>query len=423
MKELRIACYGFVDKNAGSGVKSHFFMLEELAKRGVQIDFFGWRGFNCAEDIAVYPNFRYIDLPSASSVDALMKKMPSKLEKLLYPMINILFNDALHFRVIEKAMLEYQPIEGYDIAIFLGLCAPFRIPNTTMISLLQGAPGSEWALIAKNKKTIVKFCGLALYAKLKTYYAIKDKGAYKGLKYSDAILCTSKWTKSQVIQAGFNPDAIYTTAYPVELDRFAVKAKPTIKPPGQEKILLSLGRLDPRKRLDLLLEAFKLVLQERQDVRLKIIGSFNYVPGYRQMIDRFPFPEKLEYHESVLQSEVPKLMHACDLLVQASEGENFGSSVAESLSCGLSVIVGMTNGTKDYLGDSSFVFEDYTPESLKSTILEALEAIDTDETTQIIKARRAAEEYFEVISVVNSLQDVFSHVVNKRQPSRFLVNR
>jgi glycosyltransferase involved in cell wall biosynthesis len=132
------------------------------------------------------------------------------------------------------------------------------------------------------------------------------------------------------------------------------------------------------------------------------------------MIDEFPFPEKLLYQSVTPPSHVPQLMQSCDLLVQSSEGENFGSSVAEALCCGLPVVVGPTNGTKDYLGDSSFVFEDYTPESLRNTIIQALDAIEKDPDVLATKAREAAEKNFDVNVIVNRFQDILAEVINAK---------
>jgi glycosyltransferase involved in cell wall biosynthesis len=418
MENLKIACYGFVANEGGSCGKAHFLMLQELTKRGVEIDFFGWRGFNRAEELESYSNFNYIDLPSASPIGSWMGKLPSSVSKIVHPFLNILIDDSLHFRAMRDVMLYHHDSKKYDILIFLGLYAPFQLGTIPVISLIQGAVGAEWALIRKHKETIVKFCGSILYAKLKTYYVVKDKIAYTKIGCSDAILCTSEWTKAQVCKSGFDPKDIYVIPYPLELDRFSLRDGLSNKQSDQEKTLLCLGRLDPRKRLDLLLDAFALVLKERNNVRLKIIGGFNYVEGYCRMIEQFSSPEKIEYCASVPSSQIPELMQTCDLLIQPSEGENFGSSVAEALCRGLPVIIGPTNGTKDYLGDSSFVFEEYTSESLKIEIIRALDSLDRNLPALARESRTAAERNFNVIDIIDSLQCILSEVVSRKNGSR-----
>jgi glycosyltransferase involved in cell wall biosynthesis len=417
MQDIKIACYGFVDRNSGSCVKANLVILEELAKRGIKIDFFGWRGFNRAEELECYPNFRYIDLPSSSLVNSLMFRLPVKIRATVFPIVNILFNSLLHFRKMQHAIATRHATEGYDILIFLGLCAPFKINDLTTISWVQGPPRAEWDFIESNRKTIIKFCGLLLYAKLKFYYLLKYQRIYL-LDQSDIAICGSQWSKEKIASTGFDPKNIYAIPYPFELDKFSFRTEVLDKTVMRsEKTLLHLGRLDPRKRLDLLLEAFSLVLQERDDVKLKIVGGFNYVPGYVQMLHQFSSPDKLEYVASVPPEQVPELMRSCDLLIQPSEGENFGSSVAEALCCGVPVIVGPTNGTKDYLGNSSFIFDDYTPKALKNTIIQALNSLEKDAFCLSIAARQAAEENFSVANVIDDFQNILNDIINCKKPS------
>jgi glycosyltransferase involved in cell wall biosynthesis len=406
MKNLKIACYGYVDKNGGSIGKAFFIILQELLSQGMMIDFFGWRGFNCATELEGHPNFRYIDLPSPPIINPILAKLPEKLRNTIYPGVNLVANNALHFREIRRTVEATHRSEKYTAMLFLGIRAPFRIQDLPNISWGQGAPGVEWKMIQKHRTTVVKYCGELLYEKLKIYAFLKRSQKKYSLFYTDIALCASHWTKDRIVEAGLAPEKVYVMPYPQELDRFACKTDFSNNLLKVGKTLLHLGRLDPRKRLDLLLDAFILVLKERKDVKLKIVGSFTYNPGYRKMIEDFPFPESLEYCPFVPQAEVPKLIQECDVLVQPSEAEEFGSAVAEALCCGLPVVVGMTNGTKDYLGQSSFIFDEYTPESLKSKILEALDVVSTDPQAQAKLAREAAEKYLNVDGVASQIRQI-----------------
>jgi glycosyltransferase involved in cell wall biosynthesis len=174
---------------------------------------------------------------------------------------------------------------------------------------------------------------------------------------------------------------------------------------------LWLGRSEPRKRLDLLLEAYKLLLVERQDVLLKIIGGFSWAEGYKKLIDEFEFPEYINYLPSIPRTKVPELLAQCDFLIQPSEGENFGTSVAEALCCGLPVIIGPTNGTKDYIGSSSFVFDEYSPQSLKDTMLRAIQSIEQEREKLSHEARLIAEANFDLSIVTDRLEEILREVL------------
>ena len=56
-----------------------------------------------------------------------------------------------------------------------------------------------------------------------------------------------------------------------------------------------LGRIVPRKRLDLFLEGSALAIREGIDLRLTIVGGIGFIPGYEKMIEAFPFRDRLTW--------------------------------------------------------------------------------------------------------------------------------
>lgn len=403
---LKIAYYGFVKKGAGSGSGGQFLILEELLKRGVQIDFYGWKGFTEPTELLTYPNFCYIPLSDTAIVRFAVRLIPPRLHKSFFTVFSPLLINRLNRRVIQREISEHHATKKYDLLFFVELCSPFKVEGLPTISWLQGSPQTEWFFIQKARKTIVSLCGIGLYLKLAVLYRLKARQAKKEISYSDILICGSSWSKEQLIQYGVTSEVIKILPYPLDMNLFKFTKTRADSSTKKQKVFLYLGRVDPRKRLDLLLAAYALVLQERQDVKLKIIGGMSYVKGYHKLIDNFAYPDYLEYQSSIERSQVPELMASCDVLIQPSEGENFGSSVAEALCIGLPAIVGSTNGTKDFI-DPSFVFEEYSPECLKQVMLEALNKIEENQEAIALKGRRTAEQNFNVSHVVNRLQDVF----------------
>ena len=101
-------------------------------------------------------------------------------------------------------------------------------------------------------------------------------------------------------------------------------------------------------------------------------------------------------------------MSSFDILIQPSEAEDFGSAVAEALCCGVPVIVGTTNGTKDYIGSNSWVFEEYTIESLAQTMEVAINAINKNREEIFNNSRLTAEKEFLTTRVVDKLEEIFT---------------
>jgi len=106
--------------------------------------------------------------------------------------------------------------------------------------------------------------------------------------------------------------------------------------------------------------------------------------------------------------DVPELFNSVDFLIQTSEHENFGSSVAEALCCGRSVVVGASNGTKDFISDSSVVFTEYSADAVKEAMKKAIASLEKDPNAVARDARLTAEKQFDLSIVVNKLEARFA---------------
>lgn len=409
-RTLKIACYGYAESDTGSVNGANFLVLEELLKIGHKIDFYGWEGKRDTNpnQLSSYPNFHYTPIPESSLSRQVLNSVPLPFSREVASALYAALVYPSDRKAIRKTILDKHKVVKYDVLLFLGLFSPIKVDGVSTVSWIQGPPGMEWLFIQKLKRKIIELSGSVLYLQLKAFYILKALYARAEVKNSDILICCSSWAKEQLINYGVSAEKIKVLPYPMKLDQFASK---TSREEGKgTKTFLWLGRIDPRKRLDLLLESYQQLLKERKDVHLKIIGAIRYVKGYGKLLDNFEFPNHLEYQPSISRSDVPDLMANCDILIQPSEGETFGSSVAEALCCGLPVIVGPSNGTKDYISSSSIVFDEYTVDSLKRAMLKALDAVESDRETLALDARRAAEENFSLAKIVDCLQNIFDEL-------------
>lgn len=420
-KTLRIACYGRIDKNGVSGKAASYHTVEELLKRGYEIDYYGSPDYMYPEELLEYENFHYVAVSLKSSISNSLRSFINNspyLEGQISALLKVLFLRKMFDRAVHRAIFANHQNKKYDLLFFVEIYSPFKINDIPVINWTPDLINTEWHFICKQKKSVIDLCGISLYFKKKVFGILKNNQRRSDLKTnSDVMICGSQWARKQHLAAlNFSPETIKALPYPVNLAVFRPR-KPQIKPKqNEQKTFLWLGRIEPRKRLDLLLDAYKLILQERQDIKLKIVGQAKQeFVGYKQLLDRYEFRHLIDYQPSIERCEVPKLMAQCDVLLQPSEGENFGTSVAEALCCGLPVVVGQTNGTKDYISPSSFVFEEYTPESLKKTMLEVAEAIEQKREKLALDARETAEKNFDVSKIVDRLEDIFQEGIKLKQ--------
>jgi glycosyltransferase involved in cell wall biosynthesis len=172
-----------------------------------------------------------------------------------------------------------------------------------------------------------------------------------------------------------------------------------------------LGRFVPRKRLDLFLDGLAFAIRSGCDVEAWVIGQSGFVPNYEKLIEEFPYPDRLWHRPSIPRAEVPMLLSTVDVMAQPSDEENFGSSVAEALACGLPVIVGKTNGTGDYICQRSVRLEDDRPETFAGAIVKLAEDKRKGILRDVEPSRHVAESHFDVTRVGESLRRVLGDAI------------
>jgi D-inositol-3-phosphate glycosyltransferase len=140
-----------------------------------------------------------------------------------------------------------------------------------------------------------------------------------------------------------------------------------------ESIVLYVGRFDPIKGIDRLLEAMA-YLKHLERMRLVIIGGDGPdTPEYqnlRQLCGRFGIQKSVRFVGRVEQSQLPPYYSAADALVVPSYYESFGLVGLESLACGTPVVASPVGAMEDIIedGKTGCVVSDLTPRGLANSI-------------------------------------------------------
>jgi glycosyltransferase involved in cell wall biosynthesis len=391
---FRLAVYGHVSKTSGSGPGSNYLLLEHWLKQGHAIDLYSIEGFVGTQGLEVYPNLAYFAtrIPWADKIFSFFHEtLPEALGWLPAFLFNMI-RHRLYYQKIGKAIIANHKQKPYDALLVLDLTMPFkRVPSLFCINWPQSTPLGELEAIQNQKRPLIQLCGPWLYWSLVAWYKFKVASVRSQVRRSDRVVCASTWTAGSWKKLGIDAEAV---SFALDMRRF--QAVDRSGPKTGPVRFLHLGRIVPRKRLDLLLDAFRLLQAEVPDVQLNIVGRFDYGLGYQALLRPGVIPAGVVYRKSVDRSQVPALFRDADFLIQPSENEDFGSAVMEALACGIPVIVGPTNGTKDYISPSSFVFDQYTPQSVKETMRRAVDAVWTRRCQLSVEARRAAEVNFAV---------------------------
>jgi glycosyltransferase involved in cell wall biosynthesis len=88
------------------------------------------------------------------------------------------------------------------------------------------------------------------------------------------------------------------------------------------------------KRLDVLVEAFELVVKQRPEAKLYLLGEGAAELAMRQLVETRGLSESINLVGAVQQSELPDWYRAADATLLSSESEGLPNVLRESLACG-----------------------------------------------------------------------------------------
>lgn len=180
-----------------------------------------------------------------------------------------------------------------------------------------------------------------------------------GLERSEAVLCVSRDTRSRALAAAsLEPERVLVlpnTVDPVYTPGDQNAARTTFGF-GRNRILLTVGRLDPReayKGHDRVIAALPELLQTEPDILYMIAGDGED----RQRLERLALASGVTHAVRFLgyvpAGDLPDLYRAADVFVMPSTGEGFGIVFLEAMACGTPAVGLGVGGTPDALVDGA----------------------------------------------------------------------
>ena len=400
---MRIACYAYIEPGSGSIAALGHLVVRELLRHGHEVHLFSKRSFvNPVDLLEAFDNLHYHHHPNRVS-----GFIHNGVVRTLSPLspLTARLNHRFFSRKVVRAMRAEHDRQAFDATLYIGTACFGRIGSTPTVSWVQGAPGSDARSLDAHADLLRRTEGRVRLALMRLYGAYRMRIAKPDFSQSDIVVVGSEVPRERLIREhGLEPDRVKALPYAIDLSQY----QPRVEPPAKDGPLkvLWLGRIVPRKRLDLLLKAAAMAIDSGCDLQLKIVGRFTFAPGLRQLFNEFPHADRLDYIESVPREQTPDLLREADLLAQPSDDEDFGSSVAEAMACGTPCIVGHTNGTGDYLDRFSLRLADDRPETLRDALL-TFEQRKRDGSLAVPnEIRQQAEAMFDINQLTSRLESL-----------------
>jgi glycosyltransferase involved in cell wall biosynthesis len=188
-----------------------------------------------------------------------------------------------------------------------------------------------------------------------------------------------------------------------------------------ESYVVSLCRIHPKKGLELLIDAFSEVGGQAGLGHWRLVlagdGESDYVDGLRKKVRQRGAEERVVFRGWVDGAERVSLIRNASLLALTSHQENFGLSVAESLACGVPVLVSegvnLANDIRKYRAGWVTPLEGA---AIRQTLREALEGFD-ERASRGRAGRKLASERFRWPTVARKLEKLYREVSGTRSSS------
>ena len=402
---MKLAVSGYVSSQDGSVASANALLLRSLLECGHEVDFFSKPSFvDPRPCVGEHSRFRFVcaDNVGPDRFRAKVQRVP------LLGFLACRYDCVTYTRLLLKLMRQEHRHRGYDLCLWLGDYAPGRVANVPAVSFAQGPPGTDARSVITRFDEIRRLAGVfrALSWRLLASLRLSFLGL-PPLRHSDHVIVGSQQSKHTLCSIyQVDPSCVSTLPYPIDLGLFQPGVS-NAEISGELRVLW-LGRIVPRKRLDLFLNGLECAIRRGMKVKATIVGGVGFVPGYEKLIARFPFPSCVNWIQSLPRGEVPALLRCHDVLAQPSDEENFGSSVAEAQACGLPVIVGRTNGNADYLCERDIQLADDRPETLAGALVRMAERTGPPRTA----SREVAVRHFDLSHVSQKLSDILEQVVH-----------
>jgi glycosyltransferase involved in cell wall biosynthesis len=183
-----------------------------------------------------------------------------------------------------------------------------------------------------------------------------------------------------------------------------------------KNVILFLGRINWKKGLDILVKAYALLAQRRDDVHLLIVGDDqrSYAEKVRRWIGDYGIPDRVTFTGMLTGREKLEAYAGSDLFTLPSYSENFGMAVLEAMACRLPVVI------SDQVGVSKEVSEAKAGLIVDTDAKQLAEGMEHLLDNPHIRkkmgenGRQLVEEKFLLDTVAKKMINVYAEIINRQ---------
>lgn len=205
------------------------------------------------------------------------------------------------------------------------------------------------------------------------------------LRKADAVVAVSHFTEKALVRLmGVDPQKIHLFHNGVDVERFqpGPKRADLIERHGiaGKRIILTVGRIVPRKGFDAVIRAMPKILEQVPDAHYLVVGRGHYRPMLEGLVAEHGMGEHVTFAGMVADEDLADYYRLCDLFVMANrempdgDTEGFGLVFLEANACGKPVVGGVAGGAVEAVrhGENGLLVDGWSVEAIAETITRLL---------------------------------------------------
>ncbi len=199
------------------------------------------------------------------------------------------------------------------------------------------------------------------------------------LRRAAAVIAVSASLARRAVEIGAEAARVHEIGNGVDLERFAPgdrdAARRHLGIEPSERMILAVGRLDPIKGLDLLVEAMRRPpASADRTLRARLVGEGPARAALERSIQAAGLADRVILQGEVSPSALPTWYAASDVVTLLSHSEGCPNVVIEALACGRPVVATRVGGVPELVreGATGLLVEDRDPERVAARWGEAL---------------------------------------------------
>ncbi len=215
-------------------------------------------------------------------------------------------------------------------------------------------------------------------------------------KHASVIIAVSEFTAREIRELAPSDVAIVVATHGVDLDRFSPepRAWPTGLPERNRPYIFFVGTLEPRKGLDVLLEAFAHLSAEDAEIELWIAGQFGWGDDkLSASVTQHAGASRIRTLGFVSDEQLSALLANARAVAYPSRGEGFGLPVLEALASGAPVVTSANTVMAEVAGDAALLSPVGDAVALAGALRKLLDLDHGSRSELAGVARRRAEQF------------------------------